>query len=137
MRIKLDKGAYPLERVHSTDAGLDIRALNDGRVPAHGSKVFHTGVHVQLPHGTMGNMRSKSGLMFKHGITSDGIVDEGYSDEIMVKLFNHSDKDYYVSAGDKISQLIITPVLYENVEVVDEIESGERGNNGFGSTGYR
>jgi len=134
MRIKLDPGAYPLERAHSTDAGLDIRALKGGRVPARGSKVFHTGVHAELPHGTMGNMRSKSGLMFKHGITSDGIVDEGYSGEIMVKLFNHSNHDYFVDAGDKISQLIITPVLYEDVEIVDEIDSGERGDNGFGST---
>ena len=67
--------------------------------------------------------------------TVTGLIDEGYSGEITVKLYNHSGRDYEVKAGDKISQLVIIPVKYEPVEIVDEIGGGERGDAGFGSTG--
>ena len=135
MRIKLDKGAFPPMRAHDTDAGLDIRAMYDGIVRAGQSAIFKTGVHVELPPDTAGLFVSKSGLMMKHDITATGLVDEGYSGEVMVKLFNHGDKDYTVMAGDKIGQLVVMPVLYEPVEIVNSITGGERGRNGFGSTG--
>lgn len=136
MRVKLDEGAYKPERAHATDAGLDIRARNSAVVPAHRSKVFWTGVHVQLPPGTAGLLVSKSGLNTRHDITSTGLVDEGYSGEIVVKLYNHGDTDYTVSKGDKISQLVVIPVWEDPlIEVVDEIDAGERGDAGFGSTG--
>lgn len=135
MKIKLDPGAYMPVREHPTDAGLDIRAKYRKIVPARGCAVFNTGVHVQLPPGTAGILVSKSGLNVKYGITSTGLIDEGYDGEICVKLYNHRGATYQVNAGDKISQLVVVPVLYEPVEIVDEIEGGERGNSGFGSTG--
>lgn len=136
MKIKLDAGAYNPVRGHSTDAGLDIRSRTSQIVPARESATFFTGVHVKLPKGTAGILISKSGLNVKHGITSTGLIDEGYDGEIVVKLFNHGGHDYRVEAGDKISQLVIVPVLYENVEIVDELkQESERGSNGFGSTG--
>lgn len=136
MKIKLDDGAFPPVRAHDTDAGLDLRATRNARVPAHGSALIGTGVHVQLPKGTAGLLVSKSGLNTKHDLTSTGLVDEGYSGEIMVKLYNHGEDSYQVNAGDKITQLVIIPVRYEDVELVDNLdECGERGDSGFGSTG--
>lgn len=135
MKIKLDKGAYLPIRAHRTDAGLDIRATHDETIQPQGSAVFCTGVHVQLPEGTAGILVSKSGLNTKHNITSTGLIDEGYTGEIVVKLYNHGQDAYEVKAGDKISQLIIVPVLYETVELVSELDDSERGNRGFGSSG--
>lgn len=137
MKIKLDKTAFMPVREHITDAGLDIRSAECGIVPAHGSEVFHTGVHVQLPRNTAGLFVSKSGLMVKHEITSTGLVDEGYSGEVLIKLFNHGDKDYDVKRGDKIAQLVVMPVMYEPVEIVNSINGGLRGEAGFGSTGKK
>jgi dUTP pyrophosphatase len=136
MRIVLDEGAFKPTREHSTDAGLDIRAMKCGCVRAGQSAVFHTGVHVELPENTAGIFISKSGLMMNHDITSTGLVDEGYQGEIVVKLFNHGYEDYNVRRGDKISQFVITPVLYEDVEVIAGFDyCTERGGCGFGSTG--
>lgn len=136
MKIMLDEGAYVPYRMHRTDAGMDIRAMKSQVVPAKESAIFRTGVHVQLPPNTAGLLVSKSGLNVRHDITSTGLIDEGYTGEILVKLFNHGGKDYKVKAGDKISQLVIVPVLYEDVTVVYDFEQKtERGSDGFGSTG--
>ena len=136
MKIKLDAGAYMPVRAHETDAGLDLRAKEGQIIPAKGSAVFKTGVHVKLPKGTAGVIISKSGLNVKHDITSTGLIDEGYDGEIVVKMINHGGLDYKVEAGDKISQLVIVPVLYEPIEVVDDLEQdSDRGSAGFGSTG--
>lgn len=136
MKIKLDNGAYLPSRAHTTDAGMDIRAKDEQIVCAKESATFHTGVHIQLPEGYAGLLVSKSGLNVLHDITSTGLIDEGYTGEIVVKLFNHGGYDYHVHAGDKISQLVIIPVKYEDIEVVDSIEEEtERGASGFGSSG--
>ena len=110
MKVAVDPGAYLPERAHSTDAGLDLRAVEAQIVPANGSAVFPTGVHVQLPKECAGLVVSKSGLNVKHNITSTGLKDEGYTGEIVVKLYNHGDFDYCVKKGDKISQLVVIPV---------------------------
>lgn len=136
MLFKLDEGAYKPEKAHQQDAGIDIRARKSQIVRAHGSAVFHTGVHVQLPPGTAGLLVSKSGLNVKHDITSTGLIDEGYTGEIIVKLDNSGEDDYFVNAGDKISQLVVIPVWTDPlIEIVDEIEGGTRGDSGFGSSG--
>lgn len=136
MKIKLDPGAFEPTRAHLTDAGLDIRAKYPGVVRARSSAVFQTGVHVKLPDWHCGMLVSKSGLNTKHDITSTGLIDQGYTGEIMVKLYNHGDEDYYVHAGDKISQLVVMPCDYPYVEIVDDFEGkSERGNKGFGSSG--
>lgn len=137
MRIKLDRYAFMPVREHITDAGLDIRSMDDGIVRAHQSQLFRTGVHIQLPKSTAGLFVSKSGLMVQHEITSTGLVDEGYDGEVLVKLFNHGGEDYHVRRGDKIAQLVVMPVMYEPVEIVRDIERGERGSDGFGSTGRK
>lgn len=135
MKIKLDKGAYMPTRAHSTDAGLDIYSRQTQIVPARESAIFDTGVHIELPQSTVGMLKSKSGLNVKHGLTSEGVIDVGYTGSIVVKLYNNSGYDYTVNAGDKISQLVILPIITPTLELVEELESTERGNNGFGSSG--
>lgn len=152
MKIKLSEGAFMPERAHNTDAGLDLRAMDDKVVPAGGPAVFDTGVHVELPiiriwdeafpsirytstFNTVGFLKSKSGLNVNHNITSDGVIDMGYTGSIVVKLYNHGTEDYHVKRGDKISQLVILPILTPALELVDELEETERGAGGFGSTG--
>lgn len=148
MRIKLDDGAIKPVRAHEDDGGYDIFSRETAVVPARGSRAFNTGVHIELPDSivpvgdtgfvkfkTVGFLKSKSGLNVKHGITSEGVIDMGYTGAIVVNLVNHSDKDYTVRKGDKISQLVILPILTPHLQVVDELEETERGDGGFGSTG--
>lgn len=135
MKIKLDKGAYMPTRAHNTDAGLDLYARDAQIVPAKESAIFDTGVHIELPLNTVGMLKSKSGLNIKHGITSEGVIDAGYTGSIVIKLYNNSGFDYKVYAGDKISQLVIMPIVTPTLELVEELESTERGTGGFGSTG--
>ena len=135
IKIKLDEGAKMPTRAHETDAGLDIYAREDQIVPARESAVFDTGVHIELPVGTVGMLKSKSGLNVKYGITSEGVIDVGYTGSIVVKLYNHSGFDYKVKAGDKISQLVIHPILTPTPYLVSSLEETDRGDNGFGSSG--
>lgn len=135
MKIKLDKGAFIPVRAHGMDAGADIRSPIDTVVPARGSRVIDTGVHIQLPHGYVGMLKSKSGLNVKHSITSEGVIDEGYTGQIKVKLYNHGDEPCSIERGDKITQLVILPCEYVQFDLVDYLEDSERGGDGFGSTG--
>lgn len=137
MKIKLDPGAYMPTRAHETDAGLDLYCpKGQGQiVSARESVKIDTGVHIELPVGTVGMLKSKSGLNVNYGITSEGVIDVSYSGSIVVKLYNNSGYDYRVEDGDKISQLVIMPILTPELELVDELEEHGRGNRGFGSTG--
>ena len=137
MKIKLDEGARVPSRAHPQDAGLDLFALRSGWVRAKKSNTFHTGAHVELPEGTTGILLPKSGLMCKNNIISFGVVDEPYRGEIMVHLFNLGDKDYWVEKGDKIGQMLVMNVRYEDIEIVSELSETDRGESGFGSTGVR
>ena len=135
MKIKLEPWAFEPTRAHETDAGLDLMADTEIVLGPRDSVVVDTGVHVQLPPGTCGILVSKSGLYIKHGITSTGLIDEGYTGSIIVGLHNQSRHEVRIRRGDKISQLVVVPCLYEPVEIVDQISGGERGDQGFGSTG--
>lgn len=136
MKIVLDKGAYEPVRGHSTDAGLDLRTPIEFTIRPHDSYVIDTGVHIELPKGTYGQLFSKSGLNVKYSIVSlGGTVDEGYTGSIVVKLYNESDKEYHFNAGDKVVQLVIMNYIAPDIEYVDRLDDTERGDNGFGSTG--
>lgn len=136
MKIKLDEGAKCPVREHSTDAGLDVFSRETKDIIPYGSAVFHTGVHVELPPNTVGLLKSKSGLHVKQDLTSEGVIDVGYVGEIVVKMENHGEHTAHIQAGQKISQLVIVPCLFVDVEVVDQLdENTERGFGGFGSTG--
>lgn len=135
MKIKLDPGAIMPTRAHETDAGLDLYSREEKVVPARGSAFFDTGLHIELPPRTAGFVKSRSGLMSKHDIITDGVIDESYVGSIGVKLFNLSQTDYAVSIGDRIAQLVILPILQPSLLVVDDLIDTERGAGGFGSTG--
>lgn len=135
MEIMLDNDAYMPSRGHGTDAGLDLRTPKAVTVPAYGSVIVDTGVHVALPQGCAGLLVSKSGLNVRCDITSTGLIDEGYTGSIVVKLYNHGGGDCQLAAGDKITQLVVFPVVNESLEQVSAFNATERGDNGFGSTG--
>ena len=135
MKIKLDKGAIAPTRAHPWDAGLDLYATEDRIIGIGNRCTFDTGVHVQIPEGFVGFIKSKSGLMVKHGIVTDGTIDAHYTGSIKVCLFNHGLIEYPVNAGDKIAQLVIVPCMLPRMELVDSLEETDRGDGGFGSTG--
>lgn len=143
--VKLDEGAIMPTRAHILDAGLDLYAREDRIIPPRlehteeNSAVFDTGVHILMPPHHFGKIEGKSGLMVNHNVCSlGGVIDEGYTGSIKVKLYNMGCDPYQVRKGDKIAQLIIqyyaSPDIYE-VETVDELPETERGDAGFGSTG--
>jgi dUTP pyrophosphatase len=136
MKIVLDDGAFKPYKAHPEDAGFDLRARERQIVPAHGSTIFDTGVHIEIPQGLVGFLKSKSGLNIKHGITSEGVIDVGYTGSICVKLYNNTRIPYVVEKGDKISQLVILPIFSDELEVVDNLDETVRGNNGFGLSGW-
>lgn len=135
LRVKLDEGAYMPVRAHETDAGADILSPKEFVLSGKNSAVIHTGVHVELPAGHAGILKSKSGLNVKHDIVGEGVIDEGYDGEIVVKLYNQGNTPHTFRREDKLIQLLIVPVLYCGFEQVDEISGGDRGAGGFGSTG--
>lgn len=135
MKIKLDPGAYMPERAHVLDAGLDLRTPVDVVIPAGGSAVVDTGVHVAIPMGYVGMLKSKSGLNIKNGITSEGVIDAGYTGAIVAKLYNNGDDDKELKAGQKVTQLVVIPIATPELELVTDLPETERGGNGFGSTG--
>lgn len=136
MKVTLDKDAIMPTRAHESDAGYDLYCKDARKLIMPGSSaVFDTGVHVSLPKGTAGLLVSKSGLNVNHGILSTGLIDAGYTGPIKVKLYNHSNHEYLISYGDKISQLVIINISTPELELADKLDTTDRGDSGFGSTG--
>ena len=136
MKIKLDKGAKMVTRAHAQDAGLDLYSMEMATIFPGEAWIFDTGVHIALEPGTYGKIESKSGLNVKHDIVScGGVVDEGFTGSIRVKLYNLGHEAYTFYPGDKIAQLVIMPYLTPELELVDELDETERGSRGFGSSG--
>ena len=97
-----------------------------------------TGLMIELPSHHEGQVRPRSGLAIKHGISlvnTPGTIDEDYRGEVMVPLINHGDEDFEISRGLRIAQLVIAPVVQVQIEEVSELTDSERGGGGFGSTG--
>ena len=135
MKIVLDNGAIMPTRAHENDAGLDLYAKHNAVIRPNERALFDTGVHVQIPAGFVGLLTSKSGMMLKDGITSRGTIDSDYTGSIHAVLFNHGDKCVKIKKGQKITQLVIMPIITPELELVDSLEETERGAGGFGSTG--
>lgn len=135
LKIMLDPGAKIPTRAHNTDAGLDLFSREDAVIHPNSSGEFDTGVHVAIPAGYVGFLKSKSGLNVKHSVQSEGVIDAGYTGSILVKLFNHGSAAVHIQKGQKITQLVILPIITPDLELVDSLEETERGNGGFGSTG--
>ena len=119
-------------------AGFDLHSVEEKTVKAGEREVIKTGLAVALPKGYELQVRPRSGLALKNGITvlnTPGTVDSDYRGELMVILFNTSKEDFAVKKGERIAQAIIKEILQADFAVVEELDSTERGVGGFGSTG--
>ncbi|MCW2972064.1 MAG: deoxyuridine 5-triphosphate nucleotidohydrolase Dut [Thermoleophilia bacterium] len=127
-------------RAHPGDAGIDLVAVEAATLRAGGGRAMvGTGIAVEVPEGWAGLVCPRSGLAAKHGIgvvNGPGVVDAGYRGEVRVVLYNSDpDTDFEVQVGDRIAQLVLTPVSLAQVEEVSELSSASRGAAGFGSSG--
>ena len=144
VRIKVvNIGAQPLPAyATSQSAGMDLRANIEDAITLHPMerRLIPTGLHIALPAGYEAQVRPRSGLALKHGITvlnSPGTIDADYRGELMVLLINLSNEDFVINAGERIAQMVIAKhetAEFEEVEVLDETERGE---GGYGHTGVK
>ena len=133
---KTNDNAVIPSKNHDDDTGLDVTSIVDIVIPARGSAVVDVGLRFAfIDHGFWVKVEGRSGLGFKYGIIPHpGIIDQGYRGDAGVKLYNNTDTDYEVKAGDRIAQFVV----YNNhdVKVIEgEIEQSLRGEKGFGSSG--
>ena len=140
--IRLPHGAdLPLPEYHSAQAaGLDLlAAVTVDLIIRPGQRALvPTGIAIALPPGSEAQVRPRSGLAARHGITvlnAPGTVDADYRGEIQVILINLGDTPYLVQRGARIAQLVIAPVLRANLSESQELAGSKRGGGGFGSTG--
>ena len=133
--VMLDNGAIMPTKAHEDDAGFDLYAPDRLIVRPHDSGIIDTGVHMAIPSGYVGMIKSKSGLNVKSGILCEGVLDAGYSGSIVVKAYNQSGEMKVFEKGDKLTQIVIMPI--PRVKLVEGIvfSDTERGDNGFGSSG--
>lgn len=141
LRIKRmhEDAKMPLQ-ARAGDAGMDLFSSEDTIIPARKWALVKTGIQLELPAGTEGQVRPRSGLALKHGITvlnSPGTIDEGYRGEVGVVLMNHSDVDFVVEKHMRIAQLVVQLVPTVNVVEVSALSETERGEQGFGSSGVK
>jgi dUTP pyrophosphatase len=117
-------------------AGYDLFSVAEVDIGPNESECINTGISIALPPGTYGRIAPRSGLAVRNWINvHGGVIDEDYRGILQVLLFNHGQKKYHVSIGDRIAQLIVTPVLYPKVLEQGDLEKTSRGSSGFGSTG--
>jgi dUTP pyrophosphatase len=134
-----DKAIIP-SYAHEGDAGLDLYAMNEVILKPGERGLVHTGIQIELPKNTEAQIRPRSGLALKNGITtlnSPGTIDEGYRGEIGVILINHSNEEFKVEQGMKIAQMVIKPVFKVDIIEAIELSDSERSEKGFGSSGTR
>jgi dUTP pyrophosphatase len=123
---------------HPGDAGLDLYAAAAVSLEPGESKLVGTGISIELPPDTEAQVRPRSGLALKHGITvlnTPGTIDHGYRGEVGVILINHGRQRFDVEPGMKIAQMVIAPFVSVTVDEARELSTTERGRGGFGSTG--
>ena len=135
---KIHEDAIIPNYAHVGDAGLDLFSIEEKLLKSGESALIKTGIKIELPEQTEAQIRPRSGLALKHGITvlnTPGTIDEGYRGEIGIILINHGKKDFLVEKNMKIAQMVVKPVWYVNVEEVKTLSNTERAEGGFGSTG--
>jgi len=126
---------------YETDSGFDLYSTSEVEIDGFGRALVPTGLHFDIPDGYEIQVRSKSGLAIKQGLmvlNSPGTVDQGYTGEIKVIIFNFNNEPQTIKKGDKVAQAVICPVAQgKDVELirVEEIQAKDRNANGFGSTG--
>lgn len=141
LRIKRmhDDAKMPLQ-ARAGDAGMDLFSVEEQVIPAKAWRLVKTGLQIELPAGTEGQVRPRSGLALKQGITvlnSPGTIDEGYRGEVGVVLINHSDVDFTIEKHMRIAQLVVQLVPQVTLVEVSDVTETERGAQGFGSSGVK
>ena len=122
---------------HPSDAGMDVRSVEDVTIPPGGRALVHTGLVMLLPPMYEAQVRPRSGLALKSGITvlnTPGTIDSGYRGEVGVILVNLGDADFAVKKGDKIAQIVVAPVTQPQIVETTDVDETDRGAGGFGST---
>lgn len=126
---------------YATDgsAGLDLYSVTVGTVFPGRRKVIETGIKLEIPPGYEAQVRPRSGLAFNHGVTvlnAPGTIDSDYRGEIKVVLFNHGEYPIPVEVGTRVAQIVIAPVTRARLVEDDDLSETDRGEGGFGSTGF-
>ena len=144
IKVKIvNTGKQPLP-VYATaqSAGMELRANIDSPITLHPMErqLIPTGLRIALPEGFEAQVRPRSGLALKHGITvlnTPGTIDADYRGELKVLLVNFSDTDFIINAGERIAQMVIARYEKVDFELVTELDDTERGNGGYGHTGVK
>lgn len=139
----INKGSQPLPQYATPQsAGMDLRANIDEAITLHPMerRLIPTGLYIALPVGFEAQVRPRSGLALKHGITvlnTPGTIDADYRGELMVLLINLSNEDFVINIGERIAQMVVA--RHEQVEftLVEELDDTERGAGGYGHTGVK
>ena len=144
MNVKvINKSKHALPHYSTiASAGMDLRANIDGSITLKPLErtIVKTGIFMELPVGVEAQVRPRSGLAFKKGVTvlnSPGTIDTDYRGEIKVILINHSDQQFVVEKGLRIAQMVLCPVIHAQLEEVEKLNDTTRGKGGFGSTGTK
>ena len=135
---KIDPDAVLPSYAHPGDAGMDVRSVEALEIAPGGRHLVRTGLVMMLPPGYEAQVRPRSGLALKSGVTvlnTPGTIDEGYRGEVGVILVNHGEKPFSVERGMKVAQIVVAPVVRAEIAETDETDATARGAGGFGSTG--
>ncbi|HSQ89448.1 dUTP diphosphatase [Romboutsia sp.] len=136
---KMHEDAIIPNFAHKGDAGMDLYSIEEVIIPSTQSRLIKTGISIALPKNTEAQIRPRSGLALKHSVTvlnTPGTIDEGYRGEIGVILINHGKEEFIVTKNMKIAQMVVKPIYDINILEVIELNDTDRGEGGFGSTGY-
>ena len=135
---RIDPSAELPTYAHPGDAGMDIRSIEELTIAPGARALVHTGLVMMLPPGCEAQVRPRSGLALKNGVTvlnTPGTIDEGYRGEIGVILANFGSEPFKVEKGAKIAQMVIAPCTRAEIAETDEVDDTVRGTGGFGSSG--
>lgn len=136
--LKSDPAAQLPSYAHPGDAGMDVCSVETLVLQPGARALVRTGLKMQLPFGMEAQIRPRSGLALKHGVTvfnSPGTIDAGYRGELGVVLINLGQEPFTVEKGMRIAQMVIAPVLSATIEEVSALDASDRAAGGFGSTG--
>ena len=140
--IKLDPKAITPSYGTPFAAGADLYACmgEDVSIKAGETKLFHTGIAMQIPDGLVGLIYARSGIATKRGLAPAnkvGVIDSDYRGEIMVSIYNHSSETQTIADGERIAQIVLTPYITAEFTLSDSLDTTDRGSGGFGSTGTK
>lgn len=140
VKIKTAEGVRLPEYATPGASGMDVRAAEPAVIAAGGYGAVGTGLYLEMPAGCEAQVRPRSGLALKHGVTvlnAPGTVDSDYRGEVRIILVNHGKKDFHIEPGDRIAQIVFATVIQVGLERADELNETARASGGFGSTGRK